>query len=63
MFLNIELFEELQTFTSKSFNDIIEKIKTNNYKIKEIIEYRSKYIEIDTNNAINDLTDFILRLI
>lgn len=61
--LNIDLFEELKTFTSKNFNDIIEKIETSNYDIQEIIKYKNKYIEIDTNNTIKELTDFILSLI
>lgn len=60
--LNIDLTKELKTFTSKSFNDIIDKIEKKNYDMEEIIEYKNKYIEIDTNNAIKELTDFILDL-
>lgn len=61
--LNINLLEELKTFTSKSFNGIMNKIENNDYNLAEIIKYRNKYIEIDTTNAINDLSNFILSLI
>lgn len=61
--LNIDLLKELKSFTSKSFNDIMNKIETNNYDLKEIIKYKNKYIEINTDTAISDLADFIINLI
>jgi len=60
--LNIDLNKELKTFTCKSFNDIIEKIETNNFDINEIKRYKNKYIEVETNNTIEKLTSFILEL-
>ena len=61
--LNIDLNKELKTFTSKSFNDIMGKIENNDFDINEIIKYKEKYIEVDTNNSIKKLTDFILNLL
>ncbi len=58
--LNINLNEELKTFTSKNFNDIMNKIETQNYDIQEIKNYRNKYIEINSSKATKDLTDFVL---
>lgn len=61
--LNIDLNKELKTFTSKSFNDIMRKIENNDFDINEIIKYKEKYIEVDTNNTIEKLIDFILNLL
>lgn len=58
--LNIELKQELKTFTSKNFNDIMMKIQDEDYDIEEIKKYRNKYIEVDVNNTIKDLASFIL---
>lgn len=60
--LNIDLAQELHTFTSKSFNDIISKIENNDYNLNEIIKYKNKYIEIEPSGTINELTKFILDL-
>lgn len=60
--VNINLLEELSTFTSKSFHDIMKKIIEKDYNIQEIVNYKNKYIEIDIMHAIDDLTNFILRL-
>lgn len=60
--LNIDLEKELKTFTSKTFNDIMEKINNNSFDIEEIKRYRNKYIEIDTSNTVEDLSKFILNL-
>lgn len=61
--LNIDLTSELKSFTSKNFNDIMEKIIKNKFDISEIEKYKSKYIEVDTNDTIQKLTNFILDLI
>ena len=61
--LNIDLMQELKSFTSKSFNDIMTKIQEENYEIDEITSYKNKYIEIDTSTAISDLSTFIINLI
>lgn len=61
--LNIDLAQELKTFTSKSFNDIMGKIQSKNYDIEEIKRYRNKYIEIEPNNTIKELVDLIVELL
>lgn len=58
--LNINLMQELKTFTSQKINDIMDKIKNNSFDINEIIEYKNKYIEVKTDNSIKELADFIL---
>lgn len=61
--LNIDFAQELKTFTSKSFSDIMGKIETNNYDLNEITQYKNKYIEIEPKNTIKQLSDFILDLL
>ena len=60
--LNIDLSQELKTFTTKSFNDIMNKIENNNYDLNEIIKYKMKYIEVEPSSTIKELTKFILDL-
>lgn len=61
--LNIDLNKELKTFTSKNFSDIMSKIEKNDFDINEIVKYKNKYIEVNTNNTISNLADFILKLL
>lgn len=61
--LNINLEEELKTFTSKTFNDIMKKIEENDFNIQEIVDYKNKYIEVDTSNTMKELTKFVLELL
>ena len=61
--LNVDLCSELKTFTTKTFSDIMNKIKNNDFDINEILKYKEKYIEIDTNNTIEKLCDFILKVL
>lgn len=58
--LNINLKEELSTFTCENFDEIIDKIEKKEYNTKEIKKYRDKYIEIDENKATENLASFIL---
>lgn len=58
--LNINLKEELSTFTCENFGEIIDKIEKKEYNTKEIEKYREKYIEIDENKATENLASFIL---
>ena len=39
------------------------KIKDNNFDLKEIIKYKEKYIEVETNNTLEELTKFIMDLL
>ena len=61
--LNIDLEQELKTFTSKSFNDIMSKIQNTDYNMEEILNYRDKYIQVNADNSIKDLSNFILELL
>ena len=61
--LNIDLKEELKTFTTKKFSDIMDKIEKKDFDMQEIVDYRNKYIQVDTTNTINRLAEFILELI
>ena len=58
--LNINLKEELSTFTCENFGEIIDKIEKKEYNTKELEKYREKYIEIDENKATENLASFIL---
>lgn len=58
--VNINLKEELSTFTCENFGEIIDKIEKKEYNTKEIEKYREKYIEIDENKATENLASFIL---
>lgn len=60
--LNIDLNKELKTFTSKNFSDIMSKIEKNDFNMNEIEKYKNKYIEVNPNNTISELTTFILSL-
>ena len=61
--LNINLTEELKTFTSRSFNDIMNKIEKNEFDIREIIEFKNKYIQVDPSHTTEDLAEFIIKLL
>lgn len=58
--LNINLKEELSTFTCENFGEIIDKIEKKEYNTKEIEKYREKYIEINENKTTENLASFIL---
>lgn len=59
--LNIYLNEELKTFTTTKFSDIMTKIEKKDYNINELINYKNKYIQINPNSAIEDLGRFLLK--
>lgn len=61
--LNVDLCSELKTFTTKTFSDIMNKIENNDFDIGEIVKYKEKYIEINTENTTEKLCDFILKLL
>ena len=58
--LNINLKEELSTFTCENFGEIIDKIEKKEYNTKELEKYREKYIEINENKTTENLASFIL---
>lgn len=59
--LNIDLCNELKTFTSKNFSDIMNKIKNHDYNMNEIEKYKNKYIEVNPKNTTAELADFVLK--
>lgn len=61
--LNINLKKELSTFTSNSFSDIMSKIEKNDYNVREVTNFKNKYIEIDPTNTISELSKFIFKLL
>ena len=61
--LNVDLSNELKTFTTKTFSDIMSKIENNDFDIDEVVKYKEKYIEIDTKNTTEKLCNFILKLL
>ena len=61
--VNIKLEEELKTFTTFKFCDIMRKIEKNDFNMEEIKKYRNKYIEIDTENATLKLSEMIINLL
>ena len=60
--INVKLDKELYTFTSKNINDIMSKIENKDYDIKEIIDFKNKYIEIDPKETTDKLADFVFSL-
>ena len=60
--LNINGKKELKSFTSKRFSDIMTKIEKEDYNMKQLNEYKSKYIEVNLLTAIKNLGEFLLKL-
>ena len=60
--LNINVKKELKSFTSKRFSDIMTKIEKEDYNMKQLNEYKSKYIEVNLLTAIKNLGEFLLKL-
>ena len=60
--LNIDLENELYSFTCKNFDQIMDKIEKKEYNMDQIKKYKNKYIEIDINDTISKLAEFILSM-
>lgn len=60
--LNINLEEELGSFTSHSFNDIMRKIEEQEYNMTEIENFRNKYIEVNAEETVTELSNFITKV-
>lgn len=58
--LNIDFTKELPSFVCEKFVEIMDKINKKEYNMKELYNYRNKYIEIDINNALDKLLEFIV---
>ena len=60
--LNINLEEELSSFTSHSFNDIMRRIEEQEYNMTEIENFRNKYIEVNAEETVTVLSNFITKV-
>lgn len=58
--LNINLQKELPSFVCENFVEIMDKIDKKEYNMKELSNYKNKYIEIDINNVLDKLIKFIV---
>ena len=58
--INIDLEKELPSFVCKRFTQIMDKIEKKEYNITELIDYRNKYVEVDTNSSIKNIIKFVL---
>ena len=59
--LNINLKNELSSFICESFVELMDKISKKDYNIRELIEYKNKYVQVDEKNTIKNLAEFILK--
>ena len=57
--LNINLFEELPNYTSKSIDDLIDVIESDNYDMKVLEKFRSKYVDNLKGTSTEKLYDLI----
>ncbi len=59
--LNINLFEEMSSSTSKEAKNIINKIESDKYNYEELNKFVNKYIETKNTNNTNKIVEFILK--
>lgn len=59
--LNVDLFEEMNSSTSKDIKKIIKSIESNKYNYEELKEFRNKYMENNYYNTTIKLVDFIFQ--
>lgn len=58
--LNVDLFKEMPNCTSKSFDEIMNWIKGDKYKVEWVINYKNKYFDIDfSKSCTENLIKFI----
>ena len=60
--LNVNLENEVPTFICKTFDEVMDKIEKKSYNMRELYNFRKKYIEVDEKNTIKELTDFIINI-
>lgn len=59
--LNIQLYEEMNSNTSKSIKEIMMSIKNNTYDFEELNKFKMKYMGNDYYNNTSKLVDFIFK--
>lgn len=59
--LNVNLFNEMNSSTSKNIKDIIKNIENNEYNFEELEEFKTKYMGKDYYNNTKKLVDFIFK--
>ena len=59
--LNVNLFNEMKSSTSKDIKDIIKNIENNEYNFEELEEFKTKYMGKDYYNNTKKLVDFIFK--
>lgn len=59
--LNINLFEEMSSSTSKEAKNIINKIESDKYNYEELNKFVEKYIETKNTNNTEEIAKFVLR--
>lgn len=61
--LNIDLFKEMSSCTSKDIKEILKNIEDNNYNYSELENFRDKYMGKDYYNNTQKLVDFIFKFL
>lgn len=61
--LNIDLFKEMSSCTSKDIKEILKNIEDNNYDYHELNNFRDKYMGKDYYNNTQKLVDFIFKFL
>lgn len=59
--LNVDLFKEMNSSTSKDIKEIMKDIESNKYNYEELKEFRNKYMEENYYDATTKLVDFIFK--
>lgn len=59
--LNVNLFKEMKSSTSKNIKDIIKNIENNEYNFEELEKFKTKYMGKDYFNNTKKLVDFIFK--
>ena len=59
--LNVNLFNEMKSSTSKDIKDIIKNIENNEYNFEELEKFKTKYMGKDYFNNTKKLVDFIFK--
>lgn len=59
--LNVDLFKEMESSTSKDIKEIMKSIEKNKYNYQELRKFRNKYMEENYCNTTIKLVDFIFK--
>lgn len=59
--LNVDLFDEMNSSTSKDIKEIMKSIEKNKYNYEELTEFRNRYMENNYYDTTIKLVDFIFK--